>query len=617
ELSDFVDAENKLQAARNVQLQASLRTRRFELWLVVGVSLLSVVCVALMFARHIGSDEIAQLDEVLHDTSRKLVRAEREHALLRADLQRRTGELARVNEELRQQTRDNEMFIYSVSHDLRSPLVNLQGFSRELKVSARELRETIDELDLPASERERLERIVAGEVNESIGFLQSAVTRAAGIIDALLRLSRAGRIEYQWAVVDVNTVLQRIIESLRNERHANGARILIQPLPLAWGDTGTIEQIFGHLVGNALAYLDPSRSGVIEIGWIDPDADDMQRHATVRPAARATGVVQPGLDVRAAHAADVAPHRPGVGERNHVYYVRDNGHGIPAASLSKVFSAFQRLHADAGLGDGIGLALVKRMVERHRGRVWVESADGVGSTFYVALPAHAPMDAQDEPASAVRRYLDLKNQDGGKRLPYWAECDTGTGYRHVLTTHRDDDGHATLVERNLRREGLANGFKRLSDGQQALDYFFDAKQFDDLRNCVVLLDLKMPRVDGIEVLRSCRAVSAPAHANPRSEPSVTCAAHVLVLDDDEGILLLAARALRRAGYRVSAYSTVQRALDCIDDPLPDLLVLDYRLNTPQTGLDFFRGLVARGIKLPAILATGFSDESRIIEALRA
>jgi PAS domain S-box-containing protein len=94
-------------------------------------------------------------------------------------------------------------------------------------------------------------------------------------------------------------------------------------------------------------------------------------------------------------------------------------------------------------------------------------------------------------------------------------------------------------------------------------------------------------------------------------------AHVLVLDDDEGILLLAARALRRVGYRVSACSTVQQALDCIGEPLPDLLVLDYRLGTPQTGLDFFRGLVARGIKLPAILATGFSDESRIIEALRA
>lgn len=75
----------------------------------------------------------------------------------------------------------------------------------------------------------------------------------------------------------------------------------------------------------------------------------------------------------------------------------------------------------------------------------------------------------------------------------------------------DDDGHATLVERNLRRAGLTNGFKRLSDGQQALDYFFGVEPHDDLRNCVVLLDLKMPRVDGIEVLR--RLKESPATAS--------------------------------------------------------------------------------------------------------
>jgi signal transduction histidine kinase len=68
------------------------------------------------------------------------------------------------------------------------------------------------------------------------------------------------------------------------------------------------------------------------------------------------------------------------------YYVRDNGLGIPAAYMPKVFSAFQRLHGDVAKGDGIGLALVRRMIERHGGRVWVESTEGGGTTFFVSLP---------------------------------------------------------------------------------------------------------------------------------------------------------------------------------------------------------------------------------------
>ena len=402
ELADFVDAENKLQANRNAQLQESLKTQQFMLWFTVIGSLAIAVLTAFAFARHIGSriavltgnalrlgtgeslaaplvggDEIVQLDAVLHDTSSKLARAEREHAALKADLQRRAAELAHVNDELRQQTQDNEMFIYSVSHDLRSPLVNLQGFSRELEVSARELRETIDELELPADEREHLKRIVDGEIDESIAFLQRAVTRAAGIIDALLKLSRAGRVEYQMRLVDIGGVVGQVVDSLKSDIDTRGARVVAQRLPPAWGDASAIEQIFANLIGNALAYLDAARAGVIEIGWLE--------QATVPHA-------------------DARQNREGAGgdAAMHVYYVRDNGLGIAAASLPKVFSAFQRLHTDVAGGEGVGLALVKRMVERLRGRVWVESVDGAGSTFYVALPAYAPL-ASDSAFEGARR----------------------------------------------------------------------------------------------------------------------------------------------------------------------------------------------------------------------
>jgi signal transduction histidine kinase len=477
ELGDFVDAENKLQADRNADLQESLNTQQFMLWFAVTGSLAIAVLTAFAFARHIGrriavltgntlrlgtgeslaaplagSDEIAQLDAVLHDTSSKLARAERDHAALKADLQRRAAELARVNEELRQQTQDNEMFIYSVSHDLRSPLVNLQGFSRELKVSASELRETIDELGLPDAEREDLKRIVDGEVNESIGFLQSAVTRAAGIIDALLRLSRAGRVEFQWCLVDVDAVIGRVVDSLSSGIDARDARVVTQPLPPAWGDASAIEQIFANLIGNALAYLDSARAGVIEIGWIDgaagtaltaqADCDVVDAHraipAVTAAAAGITNATGAGISGGADADAPQADGRAGADTAMHVYYVRDNGLGIPAASLSKVFSAFQRLHTEVAAGEGIGLALVKRMVERHRGRVWVESAYGVGSTFYVALPAYAPLAAD---MSSYDMYRGARGSANGRRLPRLIERDVLAGRSRGYRTNVPNGAH--------------------------------------------------------------------------------------------------------------------------------------------------------------------------------
>jgi signal transduction histidine kinase len=126
-------------------------------------------------------------------------------------------------------------------------------------------------------------------------------------------------------------------------------------LPPAWGDPTAVEQIFANLIGNALNYLDPKRPGVIEVGD--------QNHAG--------GCKTPG---------DSAFH---------TYYVKDNGLGIPDAYRPKIFQAFQRLHAQVAKGEGIGLVMVRRMVERHGGRIWLESAEGVGSTFFVTLPITA------------------------------------------------------------------------------------------------------------------------------------------------------------------------------------------------------------------------------------
>jgi signal transduction histidine kinase len=294
-----------------------------------------------------GHDEIAQLDLTLHETSRRLLEAERIQARFQADLARRADELARINETLRQQTQENEMFIYSVSHDLRVPLVNLQGFSKELIRACDELRVAVSDSSIDEPTRQRIERVVDEDIGEALHYLQTAVLRASHIIDALLRLSRIGRVEYRHQKVEVRDIVPRVIDAMQGSIRARRAQVQVGDLPAVWGDPTALEQMFANLIGNAVNYLDPSREGRIEIG--------------------------------------TTPAPPGV-QSLRIFYVRDNGLGIPAIALPRLFNAFQRLHGTAAAGEGIGLALVRRVVERHGGRVWAESAEGVGTTFYLSLP---------------------------------------------------------------------------------------------------------------------------------------------------------------------------------------------------------------------------------------
>jgi signal transduction histidine kinase len=380
ELADFTNEASRLDAERGAALARRGERQQYALIAAVLGSMLIWAVTAMVFARSIGrrlevltdnaerlgngrplaaplsgSDEIAALDTVLHQTGARLREADHEQALLKGRLEARAGELAGVNEALRQQTQDNEMFIYSVSHDLRSPLVNLQGFSKELQVSCDDLDGIVAAAKLPEAEHRRMLHILDGDVRESLQYLRTAVTQAASIIDALLRISRAGRLEYQWQRVSVGRVVARVVDALQGVIGQRAALVTVRELPPAWGDPGAIEQIFSNLIGNALNYLDPARHGRIEIGALEPKLD--------------------ALDESEPRAL-----------RTRTYYVRDNGLGIPAAYMSKVFRAFQRLHGDVAEGDGIGLAVVRRMVERHGGRIWVESAEGAGSTFFVVLP---------------------------------------------------------------------------------------------------------------------------------------------------------------------------------------------------------------------------------------
>ena len=275
---------------------------------------------------------------------------------------------------------------------------------------------------IPAEVRDAGLLLMAENIEGSIGYIQAAVGRLARIIDALLRLSRAGRVEYHWQILDLHTMIRKVVDALQDTIANKKAEVILRELPAACGDATAVEQIFANLISNAVHYLDEARSGTIEVGS-DPSTAE------------------------------------GVPAGFHVYYVKDNGLGIPEAYHQRVFTAFNRLHANVAQGEGIGLALVRRMVERHGGKIWLQSAAGVGSTFFVALPAatpdgNVPTDLDRRPAM----------QSLERRQPSMAIEPI------LIVLVEDDDGHAELVERNLKRAGVANGIRRLKDGQEAIDF---------------------------------------------------------------------------------------------------------------------------------------------------
>jgi len=273
---------------------------------------------------------------------------------------------------LDQQKQENEMFVYSVSHDLRSPLINLQGFSEELGLAYRDVAALFEREGVPPEVRHLGQRLMRENVEDSIRYIQTAVGRVERIIDALLRLSRAGRVEYQWQMIDVAPIVHKIIDALRDTIAEKKAEIIVRELPRTWGDPTAVEQIFANLIGNAVQYLDPARSGRVEVG------------STLNP-------------------------RSGKLAGLHTYHVKDNGMGIPGAYHPRVFRAFNRLQANVLQGEGIGLALVHRTVERLGGKIWIESEVGAGTTFFVALAAGPPEGAPSEDGEGT---LPLQVQAG-------------------------------------------------------------------------------------------------------------------------------------------------------------------------------------------------------------
>lgn len=245
-------------------------------------------------------------------------------------------QLEQANRELQRRSEEVEAFVYIVSHDLRAPLVNIQGFCRELELSCEELRNLF-----PNPEGE-LRRILEEDIPGALEFISSSTDRFERLIDALLRLSRTGRRELVFEQLDTERLVKGVVAAREVSLRDSGASLEILPLPEVWGDRTSLEQVFANLIDNALRYLDPDRSGQIVVGG----------------ESEGTGV--------------------------HLW-IQDNGLGIPESAHPRLFQVYSRFHPDRAPGEGMGLTIVKRIVERHDGEIWVDSRPG-STTFHLRLP---------------------------------------------------------------------------------------------------------------------------------------------------------------------------------------------------------------------------------------
>ncbi|SMQ76551.1 His Kinase A (phospho-acceptor) domain-containing protein [Sphingopyxis terrae subsp. ummariensis] len=295
--------------------------------LITGLLILAVAAITLLLIRRnlvdlrLSREQLRQLNESLEE----LVDA-------------RTAELSRANAEI-------QRFAYIVSHDLRSPLVNVMGFTAELEAARKAIADYLarsEEGNWQAPDpATRL--AIEEDLPEAIGFIRSSTQKMDRLINAILNLSRQGRRSLAPERLDLGLVVQAIADSLEHRIQETGTRLEIGDLPQIVNDRLAVEQILSNLIENALKYLKPGRAGVIAVS--------------------------------------------GRCEYGRAFVeVKDNGRGIDPRDHDRIFDLFRRSGTQDQPGEGIGLAHARALAYRLGGTIDVQSALDEGSIFRLTLP---------------------------------------------------------------------------------------------------------------------------------------------------------------------------------------------------------------------------------------
>lgn len=259
------------------------------------------------------------------------------------------------SQELKAANEEVKAFTYTVSHDLRAPLINVKGFASELAYGLTEIRSVMDKYlkNMNEGDLHIFHEVMDNDVPEALEFINSGIGRIDGQINAILKLSRLGQKKLKPVWVETDKLLKQLELSLKYQLETGKIEVEYKELPEVFTDQQAIEQIFANLLDNAVKYIPVSRQGKIEIG----------------------------------------SSRQG---EELVFYIRDNGCGIAEHHLSKIFELFRRVGDTEVSGEGMGLAYVKTLVKQLGGRVWCDSELNKGTTFSFSLPVYPASADQPE-----------------------------------------------------------------------------------------------------------------------------------------------------------------------------------------------------------------------------
>jgi signal transduction histidine kinase len=334
---DMVDIRriaNGLSANQQADLTQQSAAIRNGGRLLIAIDLVGlVVVVAVMVLIGMGLRRyLAELAEARAEAASAYDELNRNNERLDETVRIRTADLTAANEEI-------QRFAYIVSHDLRSPLVNIMGFTSELEQATQTLVGFAQAADWPGPVREA----ALDDIPEALRFIKASTSKMDRLINAILKLSREGRRTLSNDRLAMGPLIEDMVATMRHQAKSKDVEVTVGPMPAIIADRVAIEQVFGNVIDNALKYLKPDQPGRIRI------------------TSRMAGPMA-------------------------VFEIADNGRGIAARDFERIFELFRRSGDQSVPGEGIGLAHVRALVRRLGGRIECTSTLDVGTSFTITLP---------------------------------------------------------------------------------------------------------------------------------------------------------------------------------------------------------------------------------------